>query len=79
MMSCVLVGGVQEREYPFIMCNLAAPDMVGHTGVYNATVVACEACDVVIGNIFTACQKNGYTLVITADHGIALPPLSLLF
>jgi 2,3-bisphosphoglycerate-independent phosphoglycerate mutase len=34
----------KERDYPFIMCNLAAPDMVGHTGVYQATIVACEVC-----------------------------------
>ncbi len=59
------------RDYPFIMCNLAAPDMVGHTGVYPATVVACEACDVVIGDLWKAAQKYGYVLMITADHGNA--------
>ena len=30
-------------KYPFVMCNLAPPDMVGHTGVYEATLTACEA------------------------------------
>ena len=30
-------------KYPFVMCNFAPPDMVGHTGVYEAAVVACAA------------------------------------
>lgn len=34
---------MKNGKYPFVMCNLAPPDMVGHTGVYEATVVACEA------------------------------------
>lgn len=38
-----MVEAMKEGKYPFVMCNLAPPDMVGHTGVYEATVVACEA------------------------------------
>ena len=34
---------VKSSKYPFVMCNFAPPDMVGHTGVYDATVKACEA------------------------------------
>ena len=34
---------VASGKYPFVMCNLAPPDMVGHTGVYDAAVKACEA------------------------------------
>jgi len=60
-----------ERDYAFIMCNLAAPDMVGHTGVYEATVKACQECDRVIGLILDGCQKHNYVLVVTADHGNA--------
>ncbi len=30
-------------KYPFVMCNFAPPDMVGHTGVYEAALVACAA------------------------------------
>jgi len=44
--SCDLVqvaDAVASGKYPFVMCNLAPPDMVGHTGVYNAAVKACEA------------------------------------
>ena len=38
-----MVEAMKSGKYPFVMCNLAPPDMVGHTGVYDATVLACEA------------------------------------
>jgi len=63
--------GSSSPEYPFVMCNLAAPDMVGHTGKYEPTVLAVEACDRAIAKIWAACQKSGHILVITADHGNA--------
>jgi len=58
-------------EYPFVMCNLAAPDMVGHTGKYDKTIVAVEACDKAIKKMWEACKKSGHVMVITADHGNA--------
>ncbi|OTA76512.1 hypothetical protein M434DRAFT_402496 [Hypoxylon sp. CO27-5] len=60
-----------EQEFPFVMNNFAPPDMVGHTGVYEAAIVACEATDKAIGLIRDACKKEGYILFITADHGNA--------
>lgn len=38
-----VADAVASGKYPFVMCNLAPPDMVGHTGVYKAAVTACEA------------------------------------
>lgn len=38
-----MVDEIKTGKYPFIMCNFAPPDMVGHTGVYEAAVLACEA------------------------------------
>lgn len=38
-----VVQAVKSGKYPFIMCNFAPPDMVGHTGVYDAAVIACAA------------------------------------
>ncbi|UYV61358.1 hypothetical protein LAZ67_1004547 [Cordylochernes scorpioides] len=75
-MSCIEVGEkmaevIQKGTYPFVMCNFAPPDMVGHTGVYDAAVLGVEATDKAIGIIADACEKNGYTLLITADHGNA--------
>jgi 2,3-bisphosphoglycerate-independent phosphoglycerate mutase len=53
------------------MCNFAPPDMVGHTGSYEAAIKGVEATDMAIGIIYEACKANNYTLVITADHGNA--------
>lgn len=60
-----------EQRFPFVMNNFAPPDMVGHTGVYEAAIVGCAATDKAIGKILEACKKEGYILFITADHGNA--------
>ncbi|KAI8916348.1 2,3-bisphosphoglycerate-independent phosphoglycerate mutase [Gorgonomyces haynaldii] len=62
---------LQSQKYEFVMCNFANPDMVGHTGVYEAAIKGVEATDKGIGIIYEACQKAGYTLFVTADHGNA--------
>ncbi|KAI8850923.1 BPG-independent [Chytridium lagenaria] len=54
---------VAEGKHPFVMCNFAPPDMAAKKGV--------EATDKAIGIIFKACEENGFTLFITADHGNA--------
>ena len=51
------------------MNNFAPPDMVGHTGVYDAAVVACEATDQAIGKVLDTCKENGYVMFVTSDHG----------
>ena len=38
-----MVEAIKSGKYPFVMCNFAPPDMVGHTGVYEAAVIACAA------------------------------------
>ncbi|VDK30083.1 unnamed protein product [Anisakis simplex] len=38
-----MVEQINAKKHPFVMCNFAPPDMVGHTGVYEAAVKACEA------------------------------------
>ena len=45
--------------------------MVGHTGNIDATINAVEVVDKCIGNIYQECKRNGYSLVVTADHGNA--------
>ena len=45
--------------------------MVGHTGNIEATVKAIESVDECIGKIFKQCKKNGYSLILTSDHGNA--------
>uniref|UniRef100_A0A7E4ZQZ4 phosphoglycerate mutase (2,3-diphosphoglycerate-independent) n=1 Tax=Panagrellus redivivus TaxID=6233 RepID=A0A7E4ZQZ4_PANRE len=66
-----LIETIKSGKHPFVMCNFAPPDMVGHTGVYDAAVKACEATDVAIGRVYEAAQQHGYILMVTADHGNA--------
>ncbi|KAG8745138.1 hypothetical protein FRC10_008749 [Ceratobasidium sp. 414] len=62
---------VASGQYEFVMCNFAPPDMVGHTGMYEAAVQAIGATDKAVKTVYDACQKAGYILAITADHGNA--------
>ena len=53
----------------FIVVNFANGDMVGHTGVYDAGVQAVEAVDLELGIIIEKAKENGYSIVLTSDHG----------
>lgn len=66
-----VVRRLGEGRFPFVMNNFAPPDMVGHTGVYDAAIVGCAATDKAISKILDACRKEGYILFITSDHGNA--------
>jgi len=56
-------------RYVFAVCNLANPDMVGHTGVLPAAVKACEVVDACARRIAEAVLESGGRLCVTADHG----------
>ena len=62
-----VVGG----EHEFVVVNFANPDMVGHTGVFAATVKAVEVVDEQLGKIAAATLDRGALLALTADHGNA--------
>ena len=62
---------VKAGTHEFVMCNFAPPDMVGHTGVYDAAVEAITNTDEAVGIVYKACEEAGYILLITADHGNA--------
>jgi 2,3-bisphosphoglycerate-independent phosphoglycerate mutase len=55
----------------FICLNFANPDMVGHTGVFEAVVAACEETDRQLARVLEAGQNEGYHFVVIADHGNA--------
>lgn len=65
------VNALNSREYDLIVMNFANPDMVGHTGVFDAAVKAVEAVDSCVGRIYEAVVNNEGSLFITADHGNA--------
>lgn len=60
-----------DDGYDFILVNFANPDMVGHTGNYEATIKALESVDNCLGKIYQATKENYYTMFILGDHGNA--------
>lgn len=66
-----VLKALDNEEYGFILVNFANPDMVGHTGVMEAAVKACEAVDECVGKIASKALENNVTMIITADHGNA--------
>ncbi len=66
-----IVTEINKNETDFICLNFANPDMVGHTGVYNAIIKAVETIDSCLQKVVEAGIKNGYSFIIIADHGNA--------
>ena len=65
----IVCQSIASDKYPFIVLNLANPDMVGHTGILEAAVVAVESVDHAFALILEATREVKGSLVITADHG----------
>lgn len=66
-----VLKALDNPEYGFILVNFANPDMVGHTGVMEAAIKACEAVDECVGKIAKKALENNVDMIITADHGNA--------
>ncbi len=66
-----LVKAMEGGSYDFAIVNLANPDMVGHTGDFEATLKAMEATDTAVGRIVDATLAAGGCVLLTADHGNA--------
>jgi len=64
-----LLAQLENPELSFALVNLANGDMVGHTGVWEAALQAVRAVDACVGKIARACEKHGWVLALTADHG----------
>jgi 2,3-bisphosphoglycerate-independent phosphoglycerate mutase len=62
---------IESGIYSFVVINYANPDMVGHTGIHEATKKAINTVDSCIGKILNSTGKMHGTLLITADHGNA--------
>ncbi|WP_455205617.1 2,3-bisphosphoglycerate-independent phosphoglycerate mutase [Kaarinaea lacus] len=70
-LTAQLIDAVKSDKYDAIICNYANPDMVGHTGNFDATVKAIEALDQCLAQLVEVVQQQGGELLITADHGNA--------
>lgn len=64
-----VVAAIESGKYGMIRLNFANGDMVGHTGIYQAVLVAVETLDICVKRIREAVEKVGGVMVITADHG----------
>jgi 2,3-bisphosphoglycerate-independent phosphoglycerate mutase len=64
-----IVPELIKEEVDFVCLNFANPDMVGHTGVFEAAVKACETVDQCVQAVVTTGLDHGYSSIIIADHG----------
>ncbi len=64
-----LIEAIASKAYDFVVANYANPDMVGHTGVWDAAVEAAEVIDGCLERLSRATLEAGAALIITADHG----------
>jgi len=62
---------IESGKYHLVVMNFANLDMVGHTGILEAAVKACEAVDQCAEKVVTAAIRKGYAVLVTADHGNA--------
>lgn len=62
-------AALEKQEVDFVCLNFANPDMVGHTGVFEAAVKACETVDACTQSVVETATANGYSPIIIADHG----------
>ena len=64
-----IIPEINSKSADFICLNFANPDMVGHTGVFEAAIKACETVDSCSKSIVEAALNNDYTTIVLADHG----------
>ncbi len=64
-----IIPELQSKSADFICLNFANADMVGHTGIFEAAVKACETVDSCTEAVVTTALANGYTALVIADHG----------
>ncbi len=64
-----LVESIEENAFDFILANYANPDMIAHTGNYEACLKAVKIIDEQIGKVVKAVLESGAVLIITSDHG----------
>lgn len=64
-----LIPELKKGDADFVCLNFANGDMVGHTGVFEAAIKACEAVDACVREVVETALENNYTVLVIADHG----------
>lgn len=67
----IAVDAISKQMYSMVVINYANPDMVGHTGMMDASIKAIETVDTCLGKLLESISQAGGTALITADHGNA--------
>ncbi|PIY95687.1 MAG: 2,3-bisphosphoglycerate-independent phosphoglycerate mutase [Candidatus Kerfeldbacteria bacterium CG_4_10_14_0_8_um_filter_42_10] len=78
IITATVLKKLKEKKYDFLALNFANPDMVGHTGNVQSTIVALEFVDSCLKKIISEVLKQKGTVVITADHGNAEEMINLV-
>lgn len=65
----IIIKNVKANKFDFTLLNIAAPDMIGHTGNLKAAKECCEGVDKCLGDIVKSYLKENGTIIVTADHG----------
>jgi len=68
-LTAKLVDAIGSGRFDVIICNIANPDMVGHSGDLQAAILAAQAVDQAIGAVDAVVRAAHGALIITADHG----------
>ncbi|MBQ9557964.1 MAG: 2,3-bisphosphoglycerate-independent phosphoglycerate mutase [Clostridia bacterium] len=66
-----MIAALKSGKYDFLRCNYPNGDMVGHTGSYDAALIAVESVDIGLARLIKAVDEAGAILLVTADHGNA--------
>ena len=75
--TAAAVEALRSKSYALIVMNYANPDMVGHTGKWDAIITALDVVDDCLGKVEKAALDAGYVLLVTADHGNAEEKIDL--
>jgi len=75
--TAAALDAIRARKHALIVMNYANPDMVGHTGNWEAIITALEVVDGCIGQLEDVVLESGSTMLLTADHGNAEEKIDL--
>ncbi|MEH6406081.1 MAG: 2,3-bisphosphoglycerate-independent phosphoglycerate mutase [Leeuwenhoekiella sp.] len=64
-----IIEQLKKEEADFVCLNFANPDMVGHTGILEAAIKACETVDQCAKDVVSTGLEHGYSTIVIADHG----------
>ena len=68
-LTSALIPELEKENVDFVCLNFANGDMVGHTGIMEAAIKACEAVDQCVEQVITTALAHNYTTIVIADHG----------